>query len=50
MEKTLKVIRELKKNEVIKDYDIGGGIAALSYVSLYQKYRRFRGRYYGKSG
>jgi predicted nucleotidyltransferase len=32
MEKTLKVIRELKKNGAIKDYAIGGAIAALYYV------------------
>lgn len=32
MEKTLKVIKELKENELIKDYAIGGGIAALYYV------------------
>ena len=32
MEKTLKVIRELKEQKVFKDYSIGGGIAALYYI------------------
>lgn len=32
MEKTLKAIKKLKENELIKDYAIGGGIAALYYV------------------
>jgi hypothetical protein len=32
VEKTLKVIGGLKKNKVILDYAIGGGIAVLYYV------------------
>ncbi len=32
MEKTLKVVKELKEAKVLKDYSIGGGIAALYYI------------------
>ena len=32
MEKALKIINEMLKNEVIRDYAIGGGIAALFYI------------------
>ncbi len=32
MEKTLKLIRELKEKKVLKDCSIGGGIAALYYI------------------
>ncbi|MEW5693308.1 MAG: nucleotidyltransferase [Candidatus Hydrogenedentota bacterium] len=32
MDKTIKVINELKKEGVIKDYAIGGGIAAIFYI------------------
>jgi len=32
MEKTLKVINELKKNGLIDDYAVGGGIAAIFYI------------------
>ena len=32
MEKVLKVIRELKGKEVIRDYAIGGGIAVMYYI------------------
>jgi hypothetical protein len=32
VEKTLKLIKELKKAEVVKDFSIGGGIAALYYI------------------
>jgi len=32
MEKTLKVIKELKEKKVLKDFSIGGGIAALYYI------------------
>ena len=32
MEKTLKVIRELKQDKVIQDFSIGGGIAVLYYI------------------
>lgn len=32
VEKTLKLIKELKKEKVFKDFSIGGGIAALYYI------------------
>lgn len=32
MEKTLKIIRKLKKNKLIQDFAIGGGIAVLYYT------------------
>ncbi len=32
MKKTLAVINELKKQEIIEDYAIGGGIAAIYYI------------------
>ena len=32
VEKTLKIIRELKKAKVLRDFSIGGGIAALYYI------------------
>ncbi|NIM58989.1 MAG: hypothetical protein GTO16_08620 [Candidatus Aminicenantes bacterium] len=32
MEKTLKLVKELKEAEVLKDFSIGGGIAALYYI------------------
>ena len=32
MEKALKIIKELKEKKVLKDYSIGGGIAALYYI------------------
>lgn len=32
MEKTLKFIKELKEKKVLKDFSIGGGIAALYYI------------------
>ena len=32
MEKTLKIIKELKEKKVLKDFSIGGGIAALYYI------------------
>ena len=32
MEKTLRLIKELKEKKIITDYSIGGGIAALYYV------------------
>jgi hypothetical protein len=32
MENTLKVIKELKTNNLIEDYAIGGGIAAIFYI------------------
>ncbi len=32
MEKTLKLIKELREKKVLKDYSIGGGIAALYYI------------------
>jgi hypothetical protein len=32
MEKALKIINELKKRRIIKDYAIGGGIAVIYYV------------------
>jgi predicted nucleotidyltransferase len=32
MEKTIKIINELKKKKLIKDYVIGGGIATIFYV------------------
>lgn len=32
MEKTLKIIKELKKAKVLEDFSIGGGIAALYYI------------------
>lgn len=32
MEKALKIINELKKRKIIKDYAIGGGIAVIYYV------------------
>jgi len=32
VEKTLKIIKELKEKKVLKDFSIGGGIAALYYI------------------
>jgi hypothetical protein len=32
VEKTLKLIKELKEEKVLKDFSIGGGIAALYYI------------------
>ncbi len=32
MEKTIRVIRELKEKKIIKDFAIGGGIAVLYYI------------------
>jgi hypothetical protein len=32
MKKTIKVINELKRKKLIKDYAIGGGIAAIFYI------------------
>lgn len=32
MEKTLNIIKELKEKKVLKDFSIGGGIAALYYI------------------
>ena len=32
MEKTLKLIKELKEKKIFSDYSIGGGIAALYYI------------------
>ena len=32
MEKTLKIIKELKQKRIIQDFSIGGGIAVLYYV------------------
>jgi len=32
VEKTLKIIRELKEKKILKDFSIGGGIAALYYI------------------
>jgi hypothetical protein len=32
MEKTLKIIKELKEKKVLKDFSIGGGIAVLYYI------------------
>jgi len=32
VEKTLKIIKELKEKRVLKDFSIGGGIAALYYI------------------
>lgn len=32
MEKTLKLVKELKEEKVFKDFSIGGGIAALYYI------------------
>jgi hypothetical protein len=32
VEKTLKLVKELKEEKVIKDFSIGGGIAALYYI------------------
>jgi hypothetical protein len=32
VEKTLKIIKELKEKKILKDYAIGGGIAALYYI------------------
>jgi hypothetical protein len=32
VEKTLKIIRELKEKKVLEDFSIGGGIAALYYI------------------
>ena len=32
MENTLKLIKELKEKQILKDFSIGGGIAALYYV------------------
>jgi len=32
VEKTLKIIKELKEAKVLKDFSIGGGIAALYYI------------------
>jgi len=35
---TLKIINELKKKKLIKDYAIGGGIAALFYIEPFLTY------------
>lgn len=32
MEKTLKLVKELKEKKVVKEFSIGGGIAALYYI------------------
>jgi hypothetical protein len=32
VEKTLKIIRELKEKKILRDFSIGGGIAALYYI------------------
>lgn len=32
MERTLKIIKDLKEKKVLKDFSIGGGIAALYYI------------------
>lgn len=38
MKKTLKVLNELKKKNLITDYAIGGGIAALFYIEPFLTY------------
>lgn len=38
MKKTLKIINELKKKNLIDDYAIGGGIAALFYIEPFLTY------------
>lgn len=38
MEKTLKIIKELKEKKVLKDFSIGGGIAALYYIEPFLTY------------
>lgn len=38
MKKTLKVVNELKNRGLIKDYAIGGGIAALFYIEPFLTY------------
>ena len=38
MRNTLKIINELKKKKLIKDYAIGGGIAALFYIEPFLTY------------
>lgn len=38
MEKTLKVVNELKKKGLIEDYAIGGGIATIFYVEPFLTY------------
>lgn len=38
MKKTLEIINELKNNTLIKDYAIGGGIAALFYIEPFLTY------------
>ena len=38
MKKTLKIINELKKNRLIEDYAICGGIAALFYIEPFLTY------------
>ena len=38
MEKTLRIINELKQNGLIKDYAIGGGIATIFYVEPFFTY------------
>jgi hypothetical protein len=34
VEKTLKIIKELKEKKIFKDFSIGGGIAALYNIEL----------------
>ncbi|MEO0089346.1 MAG: hypothetical protein ABIK56_02305 [candidate division WOR-3 bacterium] len=38
MREALKIINELKKNKLIEDYAIGGGIAALYYIEPFLTY------------
>lgn len=38
MENTLKLIKELKEKKILKDFSIGGGIAALYYIEPFLTY------------